>query len=91
MLSPLRVGLSHSQVAAQMGGAHGDALRILMAGRDFGPIIEQRRSTVLSLQTVRPETFDLAGFALDDGEVSQTSSTVGRRYMHVQQHWPRPF
>lgn len=85
------------QVAAQLGGASGDALPILMAGRDFGTIVEQRRSTVLQLQTVRPENFDLAGFSLDDGEATQSSvspwagSKPVARYMHIQQHWPRPF
>ena len=81
---------SYSEVAAQLGGSRGDALPILMAGRDFGTIVERRRrSTTPLFQMVGgPEHYDLAGFSMDGDEAS-THAEAGMRC--VQQHWPRPF
>ena len=75
---------SYSEVAAQMGTLHGDALPILMAGRDFGTIVERSRSKpVRWSHNDGPNQYDLAGFGQDDG------AQPGARY--VQHHWPRPF
>lgn len=79
---------SYSEVAAQLGGAHGDALPILMAGRDFGAIVERRRSSVLRLEA-GPENFDLAGFSLDGAGGS--SQQGGSPVRAIQQLWSRPF
>ena len=77
---------SYSEVAAQMGGSRGAGLPILMAGRDFGQIVERRRAKVASFSAAAAgaePSVDLAGFdrdALDE---------VNSRY--VQHFWPRPF
>ena len=75
---------SYSEVAAHLGGTRGEALPILMAGRDFGAIVERRRSTMLRFEP-GPENTDLAGLPLMAG----TSSQLGMP--HIQQLWPRPF
>ena len=69
-----------------MGGSRGGALPILMAGRDFGTIVERKRSTRrLSQHGGDPESIDLAGFGRDPSEEQHVRS----RY--VQRFWPRPF
>ena len=74
---------SYSEVAAQLGGSRGAALPILMAGRDFGTIVERRRSSIGQYGASSEHAVDLAGFdrnALDD---------PGAKY--VQTYWARPF
>ena len=73
---------SYSEVAAQMGGLRGTALPILMAGRDFGTIVERRRGQITRF-AAGGEQNDLAGF-----EVYATDDTPAR---YVQLYWPRPF
>ena len=73
---------SYSEVAAQMGGTHGAGLPILMAGRDFGTIVERRRARGGCGGC--SEMTDLAGFDRDGSE-----EALSDRY--VQPFWPRPF
>ena len=76
---------SYSEVASQMGGKHGNAVPILMAGRDFGNIVERQRggaSASRSWADGEPEDIDLAGFGRDSAE-------KGVKY--VQEFWPEPF
>ena len=72
---------SYSEVAAQIGGKRGAALPILMAGRDFGTIIERRHG--YRLTSGLDQGLDLAGFDRDALEDMKS------RY--VQHYWPRPF
>ena len=54
---------SYSEVAAQMGGERGIGMSILMAGRDFGSIVERRRSRRSRAAAAGGEvSTDLAGY-----------------------------
>ena len=78
---------SYSEVAAQMGGKVGRSLPILMAGRDFGKIVErkEKRSSLKNGPEFNSlEMVDLAGFGFD-------GRTDGRSDLYVQRYWPRPF
>jgi hypothetical protein len=72
---------SYSEVAAQMGGSRGNALPILMAGRDFGTIVERKRSTAVRWTplTENVQVLDLAEQSAEQGARS------------VQTWWPKPF
>ena len=72
---------SYSEVAAQMGGSKGRSLPILMAGRDFGKIVDRRHGR--GKGAVIDEQFDLAGFTNREADKGGPG--------HVRQHWPRPF
>ena len=76
---------SFSEVAAQLGGysSNGEAIPILMAGRDFGAIVQRRRFHEAERWQMREEreVVDLAGFG-------QTSTAGGAL---VQRYWPKPF
>ena len=77
---------SYSEVAAQIGGSRGGALPILMAGRDFGTIVERRRSVVRRhTPGTEPESLDLAGFGRDSSEEPHAHQRF------VQHYWPKPF
>ena len=82
---------SYSEVAAQIGGSRGSALPILMAGRDFGAIVERKRSAVRRYSSGggggggEPESLDLAGFGRD------TTEEPNAAFKLVQHYWPRPF
>ena len=75
---------SYSEVAAQMGGERGIGMSILMAGRDFGSIVERRRSRRSRAAAAGGEvSTDLAGYERDAIEETNAVS--------VQRYWPRPF
>jgi hypothetical protein len=77
---------SYSEVAAQIGGSEGNALPILMAGRDFGTIVERRRGRLSYSSTgAEPQSFDLAGFSRD------ASDEHNAMLRYVQHYWRRPF
>ena len=75
---------SYSEVASQLGGSRGKALPILMAGRDFGKIVDRwagrKRPSTRSNpkdESERERDGEIAGFA--------------PIAMSVQQFWPVPF
>ena len=82
---------SYSEVAAQMGGSRGAGLHILMAGRDFGSIVERRRGVVRRTQQHSSSSLghdlvtDLAGFELDQLEEMEKPE------YRVHVYWPQPF
>ena len=75
---------SYSEVAAQMGGRHGAALPILMAGRDFGTIVERRGARTTRLSSFNEfDSVDLTGFRQRAAEEDMAD--------FLPRYWPCPF
>ena len=72
---------SYSEVAAQIGGSRGGALPILMAGRDFGTIVERRRSVAAAHSRHRagePRPRRLRSRLVGGAAAPRPSSIIGR-------------
>jgi len=84
---------SYSEVAAYWGGKSGQPVPILMAGRDFGVLVDSSRNP---RSTPKPACcLPLDAVATTDREMA---SNIGlqvddqdEQFPAVQQHWPQPF
>ena len=86
---------SYSEVAAQMGGMRGQGMPILMAGRDFGQIVERKRSRHKSQDQARVAgATDLAGFERDgfenDAKTTATGYVRAAPHTHQRALLPKP-
>lgn len=86
---------SYSEVAAFVGGASGKSVPMLMAGRDFGELVDKNKAKQLGPGTACCNTVeaDLGFVALPEGVLAGASEEDCGSFspLLIQQHWPKPF
>ena len=71
-------------MAAFIGGHGGKPVPILMAGRDFGKLVDKLNR----LRNAAPEDGRAADFV---GNLGFKTTAGARDDLAIQQYWPRPF